>query len=644
MEPDPDAARDAARRASFSTVGRIAAARMNAKKSSAEEQFQLPERERSDDDPDRDERGERGPLRGLLHAVQRSPPIAIATLVRTCVRALDWTPDGYDELIVHGAREHNLKDITVRLPRNALVCITGLSGSGQVLARVRHDLRRGPAPLRREPLRVRAPVPADDGEARRRLDRRALAGDLDRPEDDLAQPALDGRDGDRDLRLPAPALRARRPAALPRLRPADRGAEPRPDRRADPGAAGGDEASRSTRPIVRDRKGEFRDVLEELRARRLHARQGRRRERAARGGDRPRQEVQARDRRRRRPARAEAGPAAAADAVGRDGGRARGRAGRDRRRRRRGRCSSARSSPAPSTASRCRSCEPRIFSFNSPHGACPRCTGLGAQLEIDPDLLVPDPTLSIGDGALVPWSVGNASFYDSISRRSATATRSTSTRPGASCTRSSRTCSCTAPRASKLYVQYRNRMGRGARTRWPSRGSSRPPAALQGDRLLAAARADRGVHELPAVPGLQRRAPEAGGARGHGRRPSRSTSSRGCRCRARSRSSTSSSLTPTEELIGHRIVQGDPRAADLPRQRRRRLPPARPRGDDALRRRGAAAAARDADRLAARRRALHPRRAVDRAAPARQRPADRDARAAARPRQHRRSSSSTTSR
>src|SRR6266568_5617453 len=36
-----------------------------------------------------------------------------------------------DELVVHGAREHNLKDITVRLPRNALVCITGLSGSGK---------------------------------------------------------------------------------------------------------------------------------------------------------------------------------------------------------------------------------------------------------------------------------------------------------------------------------------------------------------------------------------------------------------------------------------------------------------------------------------------------------------------------------
>src|SRR4030095_7700873 len=58
--------------------------------------------------------------------------------------------------------------------------------------------------------------------------------------------------------------------------------------------------------------------------------------------------------------------------------------------------------------------QPRIFSFNSPRGAGPRCTGLGAQQEIDPDLLVPDPTLSIGEGALVPWSVGSSSFYESV--------------------------------------------------------------------------------------------------------------------------------------------------------------------------------------------------------------------------------------
>ena len=93
---------------------------------------------------------------------------------------------------------------------------------GQVEPRLRHDLRRGPAPLRRVALGLRAPVPRPDGEARRRLDRGPLAGDLDRPEDDLAQPALDRRHGDRDLRLPAPALGADRQAALPQLRRADR--------------------------------------------------------------------------------------------------------------------------------------------------------------------------------------------------------------------------------------------------------------------------------------------------------------------------------------------------------------------------------------------------------------------------------------
>jgi excinuclease ABC subunit A len=48
--------------------------------------------------------------------------------------------------------------------------------------------------------------------------------------------------------------------------------------------------------------------------------------------------------------------------------------------------------------------EPRNFSFNSPHGACPACTGLGTRLEIDPDLLIPDRGRSLRDGALVPWS------------------------------------------------------------------------------------------------------------------------------------------------------------------------------------------------------------------------------------------------
>src|SRR5947209_7154370 len=48
--------------------------------------------------------------------------------------------------------------------------------------------------------------------------------------------------------------------------------------------------------------------------------------------------------------------------------------------------------------------EPRNFSFNSPHGACPACTGLGTKLEFEPDLLIPDRSKSLRGGALAPWS------------------------------------------------------------------------------------------------------------------------------------------------------------------------------------------------------------------------------------------------
>ena len=55
--------------------------------------------------------------------------------------------------------------------------------------------------------------------------------------------------------------------------------------------------------------------------------------------------------------------------------------------------------------------EPRSFSFNSPFGACPECTGLGTRREVDPDLVIPDPDLSLADGAIAPWSGGNVSDY-----------------------------------------------------------------------------------------------------------------------------------------------------------------------------------------------------------------------------------------
>ncbi|MEV0970457.1 excinuclease ABC subunit UvrA [Microtetraspora glauca] len=55
--------------------------------------------------------------------------------------------------------------------------------------------------------------------------------------------------------------------------------------------------------------------------------------------------------------------------------------------------------------------EPRSFSFNSPFGACPDCTGLGTRMEVDPDLVVPDPERTLGDGAISPWSGGHTSDY-----------------------------------------------------------------------------------------------------------------------------------------------------------------------------------------------------------------------------------------
>ncbi|GGL43711.1 excinuclease ABC subunit UvrA [Planomonospora parontospora] len=55
--------------------------------------------------------------------------------------------------------------------------------------------------------------------------------------------------------------------------------------------------------------------------------------------------------------------------------------------------------------------EPRSFSFNSPFGACPECTGLGVRMEVDPDLVVPDPEKTLGEGALAPWAGGHTSDY-----------------------------------------------------------------------------------------------------------------------------------------------------------------------------------------------------------------------------------------
>ncbi|RXT04020.1 excinuclease ABC subunit UvrA [Ammoniphilus sp. CFH 90114] len=58
--------------------------------------------------------------------------------------------------------------------------------------------------------------------------------------------------------------------------------------------------------------------------------------------------------------------------------------------------------------------EPRMFSFNSPYGACTTCDGLGMKMEVDSDLVIPDRTKSINDGALEPWNSSTSNYYEQL--------------------------------------------------------------------------------------------------------------------------------------------------------------------------------------------------------------------------------------
>lgn len=58
--------------------------------------------------------------------------------------------------------------------------------------------------------------------------------------------------------------------------------------------------------------------------------------------------------------------------------------------------------------------EPRIFSFNSPYGACPECDGLGVKLEVDPDMVVPDLTKSMAEGAIEAWEPKSSTYYQQL--------------------------------------------------------------------------------------------------------------------------------------------------------------------------------------------------------------------------------------
>src|SRR5438309_3122164 len=104
--------------------------------------------------------------------------------------------------------------------------------------------------------------------------------------------------------------------------------------------------------------------------------------------------------------------------------------------------------------------EPRIFSFNSPHGACPRCTGLGSQMEIDPDLVVPDPTLSIGEGAIAPWAVSASNYYEQLIQGIAERYEIDLETPWRKLGQGQRDFFLHGTNGERVHISYRNRFGR----------------------------------------------------------------------------------------------------------------------------------------------------------------------------------------
>jgi excinuclease ABC subunit A len=103
---------------------------------------------------------------------------------------------------------------------------------------------------------------------------------------------------------------------------------------------------------------------------------------------------------------------------------------------------------------------PRNFSFNSPYGACPSCAGLGTKYEVDPELVVPDPRLSIEEGAVAPWSSGHQEYFRRVLVALADAYGFKVTTPWQKLKKAEQKVVLYGSGTKKIHVQYRNRYGR----------------------------------------------------------------------------------------------------------------------------------------------------------------------------------------
>jgi excinuclease ABC subunit A len=103
---------------------------------------------------------------------------------------------------------------------------------------------------------------------------------------------------------------------------------------------------------------------------------------------------------------------------------------------------------------------PRNFSFNSPYGACPTCTGLGTRFEVDPELVVPDPTKSLAQGALAPWSGARSDYFARLVNAVADLGGFSIDDPWEKLSKANQKMVLYGAGTKQVHLKYRNRYGR----------------------------------------------------------------------------------------------------------------------------------------------------------------------------------------
>ena len=104
--------------------------------------------------------------------------------------------------------------------------------------------------------------------------------------------------------------------------------------------------------------------------------------------------------------------------------------------------------------------QPKNFSFNSPYGACPRCDGLGTHLEVDDELIVPDPDLPVEEGAIAPWTITRSEYFTRMLESVAGYATVKPKTPWRKLTKKQKDIFLYGTGDDQIHVRYRNRYGR----------------------------------------------------------------------------------------------------------------------------------------------------------------------------------------